>query len=106
MGNILKQCWEIKHCERQKGGSKVGELGECVASKEGLGHSCWAIAGTLCGGEVQGSVAKKEKNCMACEVYKLYNRTTGTHGNDIAQHFPTELSRYKTLMLERTKKAA
>ncbi len=106
MEKSLKHCWEIKNCERQKGGSKVAELGECVASKEGFGHSCWTIAGTLCGGEVQGSVAQKEKNCMACEVYKLYNRLTGTHGKEVELQFPTEQSRYKTLMLERSRKEA
>lgn len=106
MGKSLKHCWEIKNCERQKGGSKVFEFGECVASIEGFGHSCWTIAGTLCGGEVQGSVAKKEKNCMACEVYKSYNRLIGTNGKEVAQQFPAEESRYKTLMLERSKRAA
>ncbi len=106
MSGTMKQCWEIKNCERQKGGSKVDEFGVCIASKEGLGHSCWAIAGTLCGGEVQGTVAKKEKNCMFCEVYKLYNRMSGTHGKEVALQFPTEASRYQTLMLERSRKAA
>ncbi len=43
----LLNCWEIMKCGRQKGGKKVNELGECIASKEGMGHSCWAVAGTL-----------------------------------------------------------
>jgi hypothetical protein len=37
----LLNCWEIKKCERQKGGMKVYELSECIASKSDMGHSCW-----------------------------------------------------------------
>jgi hypothetical protein len=36
------KCWEIKKCGRQSGGKKEDHLGECVTSKEGMGHSCWA----------------------------------------------------------------
>ncbi|OIP23129.1 hypothetical protein AUK22_10000 [bacterium CG2_30_54_10] len=53
----MKNCWEIKKCGRETGGPKSKELGVCVAAREELGHSCWMIAGTLCGGAVQGSVA-------------------------------------------------
>ena len=35
------------NCGREAGGAKVAELGECIVSKEGFGHSCWGIAGTL-----------------------------------------------------------
>jgi hypothetical protein len=49
----LLNCWEINKCERQRGGKKVNELGECIASKEKVGHSCWAFAGTMCGDEIQ-----------------------------------------------------
>ena len=97
----LKNCWEIKKCGRERGGGKVGQLGTCVASQRGLGHSCWAIAGTLCGGAVQGTVAQKEKNCMACDVYKLYNRTIGRHKDAIAGSFPAEHAKYRSLMTER-----
>lgn len=101
MFNQLKNCWEIKRCGREAGGSKVVELGECVASQEGLGHTCWAIAGTLCGGKVQGTVAQKEMNCMACEVYKSYHRTNGTLGKRVVQAFPEEEARYKKMLLSR-----
>lgn len=101
MGEILKDCWEIKICGREKGGPKVAELGQCVASIEGLGHSCWMIAGTLCGGEIQGTVAQKEKNCLGCDVYKLYHRTTGLHGKEIGQQFPDEESKYNTVLVQR-----
>jgi hypothetical protein len=73
-------CWQVKNCGRQPGGAKVAELGVCPAAGEkaltgvngGLngGRACWAIAGTLCGGKVQGSYAMKLTNCMQCAFYK------------------------------------
>lgn len=80
-------CWEFKKCGRQPGGPKVAELGECVAGKERKadgcnqgrmgGRACWAIAGTLCGGKVQGSFAQKASNCMECDFYKLVKGEEG-----------------------------
>lgn len=67
----LPRCWEIIDCGRQKGGSKVDELGECIVSKEGFGLLCWAVAGTLCEGEVAGTAAQKKGDCLQCEVYVL-----------------------------------
>jgi len=55
----LCQNREIKKCGRQRGGKKVNELGECIASKEKVGHSCWAFTGTMCSDEIQGTYAKK-----------------------------------------------
>jgi hypothetical protein len=100
----LKQCWEIKNCGRSNGGPKVAEFGECIASKEGLGHSCWAIAGTLCGGKVQGTTAQKENNCMQCDVYKLYHRTVGSAGKLVATAFPAEQQKFNALLMSRMKK--
>lgn len=34
------------------------------------GRDCWAIAGTLCGGVVQGTEAEKTGNCRNCDFYK------------------------------------
>lgn len=74
-------CWEFEECGREPGGRNVGELGVCPAATEkrtdginqGIngGRSCWAIAGTLCGGNVQGSYAEKLGNCMDCDFYSL-----------------------------------
>ncbi|OGQ98082.1 MAG: hypothetical protein A2521_07115 [Deltaproteobacteria bacterium RIFOXYD12_FULL_57_12] len=33
------------------------------------GRSCWIVAGTLCGNEVQGVFAKKYGNCVTCDFY-------------------------------------
>ncbi len=82
-----KNCWEFKQCGREAGGDKVKELGTCPASTEqrldGMhggfraGRSCWVVAGTLCGGAVQGSFAKKYGNCEQCEFYKLVKQEEG-----------------------------
>lgn len=100
----LPNCWEMKECGREKAGKKVAELGECIASQEGLGHSCWAIAGTLCGGVVQGTVAQKERNCMGCEVYKTYHRTLGTRAREVVAAEPAEDAKYNKFMGDRMKK--
>jgi hypothetical protein len=73
-------CWEFKKCGREPGGSKIEELGVCPATIEkradGIhsgkngGRSCWAIAGTLCKGEVQGTYALKMLNCLKCDFYQ------------------------------------
>jgi len=80
-------CWDLKKCGRQPGGSKALELGVCAASTDakadGLngGHNggriCWALTGTLCGGKVQGTFAEKLGNCMECEFYKLVRTEQG-----------------------------
>jgi len=75
-----QNCWEFKHCGRQPSGANAAQLGVCpaatAASANGInsgingGRACWAIAGTLCGGVVQGSYATKVANCMNCEFFK------------------------------------
>jgi len=75
-----KNCWEAKMCGREPGGAKTKELGVCIAATEkrtdgvnagkNAGRACWAVGGTLCGGKVQGTLAAKMSNCMACDFYK------------------------------------
>ena len=72
-------CWEFKKCGREPGGANVGEVGVCPAAMNSIfdgendgrfgGRCCWLIAGTLCGGEVQGTYAKKIGNCARCDFY-------------------------------------
>ena len=72
-------CWEFKKCGREPGGEKAKELGICPATIErkvhGVndgtngGRACWAVGGTLCGGEVQGTYAAKLGNCLKCDFY-------------------------------------
>lgn len=79
-------CWEFKKCGRTPGGPKAAELGVCPAAHTDAGHSnggshggriCWAVAGTLCGGKVQGTFAQKVANCMTCEFYLAVKREEG-----------------------------
>ena len=104
MASSLPNCWEIKQCGREQGGLKVAELGECVASVEKLGHSCWEIAGTLCGGAVDGTFAEKEGTCLHCEVYRDYNRLWGTKSERVQEAFPDEDERYGELLVIRLSK--
>ncbi|WP_019615824.1 two-CW domain-containing protein [Psychromonas ossibalaenae] len=99
MKEKLKNCWEIMDCGREKGCSKVSELGECIVSKEKLGHSCWAVAGTLCGGEIQGTFAQKDNYCTGCQVHKLYSRSLGEKGQQVTKCFPEEEIKYNNLLL-------
>ncbi len=61
MGKL--QCWEFKKCGHEKNSS-------CPAVVQAAGRSCWLVAGTLCGGQVQGEFAKKIANCKECDFYK------------------------------------
>ena len=96
----LLNCWEIKKCGRQSGGKKEDHLGECIASKEGMGHSCWAVAGTLCGGKIQGTFAQKIGFCTFCEVHEMYNRSRGDLGKVIMKIFSTEEKKYFNKLLK------
>ena len=67
-------CWEFKKCGRQAGGDKVAEFGICPAFPD-HGQDCAKIAGTFCGGKVQGSFAHKLTNCMQCDFFKSEHYT-------------------------------
>ena len=62
-------CWEVLKCGREEGGEKAADLGVCAAFPDN-GRDCWTVAGTLCGGELQGSYAQKIGNCRKCDFYK------------------------------------
>lgn len=66
---MAKNCWESKKCGREQGGIKVKELGVCPAYPA-HGKDCWMVAGTFCGGKVQGTEAQKHVTCMTCDWYK------------------------------------
>ncbi len=85
-----RNCWEIKKCGREEGGSKAEKLGVCPAAVDcdlnGLnngmnaGRICWAKAGTMCDGNVEGLFAKNILSCMGCEVYKIVRSEEGLKG--------------------------
>lgn len=57
---VRMNCWEFKRCHRER---------SCPAFPD-HGHHCARVAGTLCGGKVQGAFATKLVNCMECDFYK------------------------------------
>ena len=82
-----QNCWEKLNCGRQEGGAKVLELGVCPANTDkqanGLnggingGRICWAVAGTLCGGEIQGTEADKVFTCLSCSFHNQVKMEEG-----------------------------
>ncbi|MBI2304565.1 MAG: hypothetical protein HYU86_07450 [Chloroflexi bacterium] len=55
----LVKCWEEKNCIKT----------DCP-SYHSKNLRCWQVAGTFCGGEVQGVFAQKLGNCLKCEVFR------------------------------------
>ena len=84
-----KNCWEVKKCGREPGGENVKTLGVCPAALpneyDGVnkgkhaGRFCWAVAGTFCEGEVQGTYATKLMDCLGCEFLKQVNENEGRY---------------------------
>ena len=82
-----RNCWEAKKCGRTKGGEHEKDLGVCPASKEqrldgvhggeNAGRACWIIAGSLCGGKVQGTFAAKYGQCEKCDFYQDVKKEEG-----------------------------
>ncbi len=74
-------CWEYKRCGRQPGGPRAKEMGVCPVTihhqLEGVhggskaGRACWVVAGSLCGGKVQGAYAQKLNNCWRCDFMNM-----------------------------------
>lgn len=56
---LLPVCWEFNDCSY---------TGCPVYGQKNV--RCWQVAGTHCGGEVQGHFAKKYIDCKQCAVYK------------------------------------
>ena len=80
-------CWQYMDCGREPGGHHAGELGVCPVTTEwsldgcnggvNAGRACWVIAGTFCGGEPQGTFAKKYETCRQCEFFQRVEREEG-----------------------------
>lgn len=86
---MKQNCWEFKKCGREIGGEKEDELGVCPAAAlqmhdgknngKNAGRYCWAVSGTFCEGEIQGSFAKKITNCVLCDFFQ---HVVGEEGRD------------------------
>lgn len=80
-------CWEFKKCGREPGGRNESEFGTCPAAIEftidGMnqgkngGRSCWAVSGTFCEDEIQGTFASKLSDCTQCDFYRLVVKEQG-----------------------------
>lgn len=78
---IRMNCWEFKKCGREPGGHRALELGVCPASVEkaldgahggrNAGRACWVVAGSFCGGRIQGTFAMKLLNCWRCDFMNM-----------------------------------
>jgi len=55
----------LRHCREVKGCTKK----DCPCH-DGTDRRCWQVAGTFCGGKVQGVFAEKFKNCSECPTFK------------------------------------
>lgn len=83
-GSVKLNCWEHKKCGRQPGGDKVEQLGVCPVTTftdlngahggTNAGRACWTIAGSLCGGKIQGTYAQKLHNCWRCDFMNSVKR--------------------------------
>ena len=72
-------CWDILKCGREPGGQMVDERGPCPAAldreADGVnsgtngGRVCWAISGTFCGLQVEGSEAARLVSCFSCDFF-------------------------------------
>lgn len=86
---IAINCWEFKRCGREPGGANALELGVCPAATDASSHGlnrgrnggriCWAVTGTLCGGQVQGTYAQKRASCITCDFLLKVQGEEGVH---------------------------
>ncbi len=69
-------CWEAKKCGRDAGMINQKSCPVMLDKKfDGIhgginaGRACWVVAGTFCGGGVQGAFAAKYRSCEKCDFY-------------------------------------
>ena len=76
-----KNCWEFLKCGRERDGVIVDALGLCPAASRidldeinggiAAGRFCWTVAGTLCRGDVQGLLSKRDGDCLECPFFQM-----------------------------------
>jgi PAS domain S-box-containing protein len=69
----LKKCYKVKNCTTI----------DCPCYGREI-MRCWQVAGTFCGGKVQGTFAQKFISCSECEVYRV---ATADPIYQIGEHF-------------------
>jgi rubrerythrin len=96
-GSSKSNCWEFKSCGRQPAGTHAHGLGACPAAAEqrldgihdgkNAGRACWVVAGTLCGGDIQGTFAQKFRDCRRCDFYGRVREEEGERFRSSAELF-------------------
>ncbi len=76
-----QNCWEVRKCGREPGGKNTETLGICPAAAcekldginggKNAGRVCWAVAGTYCDDQIQGTIATKIHSCVTCDFYRV-----------------------------------
>lgn len=87
MDKTVENCWEFMKCGREPGGSRADEFGVCPAATDASfneinagrngGRICWAVAGTFCDNQVQGTFAEKRQSCVKCEFFRKVQTEQG-----------------------------
>jgi GlcNAc-P-P-Und epimerase len=80
MATKKRNCWEVMQCGRGPADRISNQEDICPAARDirldgvhgGLnsGRACWVVAGTFCGGEVQGTFARKIEACQTCQFFQ------------------------------------
>lgn len=88
MNRTKVNCWELKKCGREPGGTNASD-GICPAAVDrkldGIhngaqaGRSCWVVTGTLCNDQLQGDYKKKTAECLRCDFYQLVRKEELPH---------------------------
>jgi hypothetical protein len=67
-----QNCWEFKGCGRDKANGKevcpvlTSRRAHGVNGGRNGGRVCWAVTGTYCDDEVQGTYSQKVMTCTSC----------------------------------------
>jgi len=69
---LKKNCWEYKNCNRVMETCPVFLAKEFDDINGGVngGRICWKIAGSFCGGKIQGTFAQKLETCLSCDFFR------------------------------------
>ncbi len=81
---MVSNCWEVKECGKESGGTNVESFEVCPATTETRldgqnrghngGRSCWVVTGTMCEGATQSVFATKLVSCSKCEFFRQVAR--------------------------------
>lgn len=76
-------CWEYHKCDCEGSAFTCPVYSTTYADgiNKGInaGRCCWAIAGTMCKGAVQGTYAQKLKDCVKCTFFQKVQEEENYH---------------------------